>query len=517
MIKKPDEIKLTVQPIFITFHHEYVFEGPCRWGEGEALTKEFDLMVDAQRLEMLTAEAKEHLDDVVDLRDVIYIDRTEEFLITDDDLDKMCVNSDEVDVYLINPMNRCTDLVIPFAQRVRKPIVITPDALPMQSIMAAAIRARGITEIDCFRTWDETLEFLDVLRVKKALATSKVLLAARFGTTRSISGMDNFVDLETVTETLGTQFCFVNPHELLDQSHICECDTNPTTPGRRGLNPTPEEVEEMNRVTDELMEGAEECDMTRDDVFSSVRAYMTNKKFCEYYGCNAFTAPCPDLCATRRLNEERYTFCLTHSLLGEQGIPSACEYDISAVLSMLVLSSFMHKPAYMGNTTYDPKKWADAGKVEINVMMNDVGAQEYKKLVMDDDPENTFITWHSVAKRNMQGFGTDPVKYSLRPFASSGFGATLRVEFTEDAGTPITMLRFDPSCKKLFVAKGEVVAGRGYADKGCSLGMFFKVADGKDFYAKQLTFGNHIPLVYGDCFDKACALGELLGLEVVTA
>ena len=516
MVKKATDVKLVVQPIYITFHHEYVFEGPCRWGSGEALTKEFDLMVDAQRYKNKVEEHTKLLADIVDLRDPIYIDRDESFMITDEDLDAMCVASDEVDVYLIDPMNRCTDIMIPFAQRVRKPIVVVPDALPMQSIMTAALRARGL-EIACFRTWEETLEHFDVLRVKKVLATAKVLCASRFGTTRSISGMDNFVDLEHVTEVLGTQFCFVNTHELLDQSQIVDPESNKTLPGRKGLNPTEEEVAEMNALTDKLIAGAKECDMTREDVFQSVRAFMTNKKFCEHYGCNAFSAPCPDICATRRFNEERYTYCLTHSLLGEAGIPSSCEYDISAALSMMVLSSFMNKPAYMGNTTYDPKQWADAGEIKVNVMMNDVGSMEYKKLVMEDDPENTFFTWHSVAKRNMKGFDEPLVDYSLRPFAASGFGATLRVDFTEDAGTPLTMMRFDPTCNKMFVAKATLVAGRGEGDMGCSLGIYFKVADGKDFYQKQITFGNHVPLVYGDCFDKVCKLGELLGLEVVTA
>ena len=79
------------------------------------------------------------------------------------------------------------------------------------------------------------------------------------------------------------------------------------------------------------------------------------------------------------------------------------------------------------------------------------------------------------------------------------------------------MARIDPSCSKLFVAKGEIVGGVGYNDYGCSEGVFFRVKDGNDFFQKQLDVGNHIPLVYGDCFDKVCELGKYLGLEVVTA
>ena len=44
-IKKLEEIRLNVQPVSIEFVHEYVFEGPCRFGKGDALTKPFDEMI----------------------------------------------------------------------------------------------------------------------------------------------------------------------------------------------------------------------------------------------------------------------------------------------------------------------------------------------------------------------------------------------------------------------------------------------------------------------------------------
>lgn len=99
----------------------------------------------------------------------------------------------------------------------------------------------------------------------------------------------------------------------------------------------------------------------------------------------------------------------------------------------------------------------------------------------------------------------------------SGFGVTFRYDFTRDAGTTITMCRISPDCSKLFVAKGEIVGGVGYQDYSCSEGVFFRVKDGNDFFQKQLEVGNHVPLVYGDCFDQVVALGKHLGLEVITA
>ena len=46
-ICKAKDTKLVVQPVIGIMVHEYVFEGPCRFGEGDALTLEFDRMVGA--------------------------------------------------------------------------------------------------------------------------------------------------------------------------------------------------------------------------------------------------------------------------------------------------------------------------------------------------------------------------------------------------------------------------------------------------------------------------------------
>lgn len=52
-------IRLTIQPICITLHHEYVFEGPCRFGPPEHLTAEYDNMVNAERRRKLIEELNE--------------------------------------------------------------------------------------------------------------------------------------------------------------------------------------------------------------------------------------------------------------------------------------------------------------------------------------------------------------------------------------------------------------------------------------------------------------------------
>ncbi|MCD8116240.1 MAG: fucose isomerase [Oscillospiraceae bacterium] len=515
MLHLGKDIRLNVKPVYVTLHHDYVFEGPCRMGKGFELTKEFDDMTNQALIRGSDRELAENLSGPhFNVLEPVWIDRNEEFLVTPDMLDELLQDKDRVDVYLVAPHGRLTDLIVDFAQKAGKPMVLIPGPQCMQTIMAAATRARGL-ETYAYRTWKETVDFLEVLRVEKILRQTRVLCAARFGTTRSVSDMGNFVSLEHVTDVLGAQFSFVNIHELLDQTHIGQSGENYTLPGRAALNPTEEDVAEMEALADELIGNARACDMTREEVLNSARFYITVKKMLDYYGCNAFAVPCPDACATRRLNDERMTFCMTHSLLGEMGIPSACEYDIPAALSIAILSAFADAPAYMGNTTHDAKAM-QTGRYGLSPFFH-TGIDDKCLDAAKADPDNVILTWHAVPRRNMRGWDAPKAPYAIRPFAASGFGVTLRYDFARDIGTTITMCRISPACDKLFVAKGEIVGGVGYEDYSCSEGVFFRVKDGNDFFQKQLEVGNHVPLVYGNCFDQVVALGKHLGLEVITA
>lgn len=514
MIRLGKSVKLQVKPIIVTLTHDYAFEGPCRGGSGAELEKEFDEKCNRDLVEGTKKTIEENLKDSVNLLETLHIDRNEEFLVTPAILEAISKDSDEVDVYLAAAWTRLGDLMIDFAQKVKKPIVLVPSPVCMQTIMSAGMRSRNL-EVYSYRTWKETKDFFQVLRVKKILAETRVLCASRFGTTRSVSAMDSFVSLETVSEKLGTQFTFVNIHELIDQARIVDPKSNPTIPGRVGFNPTDSDIAQINKQADSLMDEAEECDMKKEEVINSLRPYNTVLKMLEHYECNAFSIPCPEVCATRRLNDERYTFCLAHSLLNEMGISSSCEYDIPAALTMALLSGFADAPAYMGNTTHDALPIAE-GTMGLSPFFNKGLTDDCMKIIKSD-PENTIFTWHAVPRRNMKGYDREMEPYAIRPFAASGFGATIRYDFNRDKGTPLTMARINPACSKLFVARGEIVGGVGYDDYSCSEGVLFKVSDGKDFYQKQLNFGNHVPLVYGDYFDQVCALGKNLGLEVVTA
>jgi hypothetical protein len=81
---------------------------------------------------------------------------------------------------------------------------------------------------------------MKVLRVRKALAETKVLLLHRLNSNISTGMIDTFISLEEVTAKLGTRFRYFNFHEFMDQTHNVPEGSNPTTPGKREANLTDE-------------------------------------------------------------------------------------------------------------------------------------------------------------------------------------------------------------------------------------------------------------------------------------
>ncbi|MBQ6602305.1 MAG: fucose isomerase [Eubacterium sp.] len=514
-MKKVIDIRLNVQPIFLALYHEHVFEGPCRFGKGDELKKEYDLALDAMIYDRTAANWKTMFDEKdVNVLEPIILYRDETFLTTDWMLEEIAKTAEQTDIYLFATASRPYDLIVEFAQRIKKPICMMQDCCG-SSIVIPACRARGV-ECWGFTDMEDANLTFKALRVRKALSELKVLALVRNNSNVSISAPDSFVSLEDVTMRFGARFRFLNIHELLDYTHVIPQTENHTTPGRHdGLNLTEDEMKEAEAMADEFIAKAEECHMERDMVAETFRAYRTILKVMNAFECNAFTAPCPDVCATRRINEEKFTFCLTHSLLNEQGVPSACEYDVPALFGAMLLQNVSRCPSYQGNTITAPLVNGMRSFVPRGALLNRESVEKADKEL--GELENVCLTFHAVPTRFPRGFESAMEPYSIRSFAHSGFGATVRYDFKRDIGESITMARFDPTGTKLFVAKGKICGGVGYGDRNCSEGVFFQVENSSDFFQKQLWFGNHVPLVYGDWMKEMVRVGEILGLEVITA
>ena len=513
-IKKGKDIKLNVRPVTVCVYHEYVFEGPCRFGQGDQLTKEYDLMNAHERHNAFIETAKKNLGDIeyVNLLDPILIMRDETFPVTDDMLSEMATDVDDVDLYLMNIFPFGVDFLLEFQKRYNKPMALLHFG-SNDAIFVSALSARGY-EAYCWYSYADAPRTLKVLRARKVMQNTRVLCVPRANSAFSISAPDSFYDHSAVTKRLGVEFRYYNMHEFLDQTRMVDPSTNPTLPGRKMDNINEEDAKEISAIAKKLIDGAEEVDIDEQFVFNSVKANYLASKLMAKLDCNAFTAPCPDMCATRRLNQEQLTLCLNHSLNNECGICSACEYDISALLSMVLLSNLSFSAPYMGNTSL-AKMNADDAVVTSPLLKKDKAGFER---VTESLGELGGIgyTFHATPNRKLKGFDAEESAYALRPFAMGGrWGATIRYDFNQDIGQTITMCRFDPTCSKLFVARGEIVAGAGYTTENCTEGVFYKLSDGKKFFDGSLQVGNHIPLVYGDVYDLVVDFAKLMGLEVI--
>lgn len=513
-IKTGKDIKLNVRPVTVCLYHEYVFEGPCRFGVGDQLTKEFDLMNAAERHRAFVNNVNKYIGslDYVNVMEPIMIGRDETFPVKEEMLDEMARDVAEVDLFLMNIFPFGVDFLLEFEKRYDKPMALLHFG-SNDAIFVSALTARG-HEAYCWYDWDFAPHTLKVLRARKVLKDTRILCLPRANSTASISACDSFLDHNVVSNRLGVGFRYYNMHEFLDQTQIVDPSTNPTLPGRLGDNINEEDVEEIDCIVQGLIRDAEICDMEKSAVFNSVKAHYLAKKLMAKFDCNAFTAPCPDMCATRRLNEEQFTLCLTNSLNNECGICSACEYDVSALISMILLSNLSFSAPYMGNTSLGKM---DAGDVLSTspLLKKDEGGFARTESSLSSTGGIGY-TFHAVPNRRLRGYDGEQSAYSIRPFAMGGrWGATIRYDFNQDIGQVVTMCRFDPTCSKIFVARGEIVAGAGYETENCTEGLFFKVSDGRKFFEGSLLVGNHIPLVYGDVYDEVVGFAKLKGLEVI--
>lgn len=502
------DVKLNVKPIFMDFTHEYAYEGPCRFGQGDSLKPEFDIFLNGEIYKGFIEQVQESVPDYVNLMEPVRVKGYTDAWNTKNEDMELLAKEDDTDVYIVTSSGRTGKVLTEFARRVKKPMIVYSESYFAMNTDVTGLKVRGMEAYPLLQ-WKELPDLLKPLRVRKALQQTRVLLLNRFTMNYSpVSAQEGPLSLEKLTDKFGINLQVMDLHEYLDQLTIRPCDENPTMPGRKMDNITEEDMKEIERITDELMDGADECDMMREDIIPSVRAYYLTQKLMKKMDCNAFTAPCPDMCSTRRLNQERCTLCLTHSLNEEQGIPSACETDITALLCKIIMENLTGQATYMGNSCW---MRMENGKPTAP----DFSSATEEELKVFAGQENLFVTLHSVANRRLKGYDKPEESYSIRSFAFSGWGATLRYDFTKDMDDAVTVIRINPELNKMLAIRGKIKGQLGYKRQNCSTACVYQVEDAEAAYRKTFEFGSHMVLTYGDHTEELKHFCEVMGLELV--
>jgi len=451
--------------------HSDAWEGSCRVGDLKNLTYESEKTTSEKQLLKLKQSLKSGLlPPEVELIEPISIHSWAEkgnpdIVLPQDQINLLKEDDKKVDVYIVSTQYEGLKI----AEYYKKPVIIMQEQ-GYAVDMPAAIRSLGIPSFHA-EDINTVFDFIRLFMVKKAFKQTKLLNVTNFPKRVPWGVVSSVTDLDFLKDRYGMDYKYLDYKEFF---------------GAMDKILKEESIQkEADKITSILIDNAVNNNMTKEDVKNSVLFYLVTSKIMSEFKCNAFTIECFELCTSLNPWERRFTPCLTHALLKDDGYPSACEGDISALLAMMIEMYLSGKAVYMGNPNIDKKN-------------------------------NILNINHSVASLKMKGIDSDASSYEIHSFAKSGFGATLRYNFNKDIGETVTIGRFDPSGTKMLVTKGRIIGGGGLTGYGCAQNINVEIPNGYEFWRESQNFGHHLALAYGDYVNKIRDLGNLMNFEVIS-
>ena len=111
--------------------------------------------------------------------------------------------------------------------------------------------------------------------------------------------------------------------------------------------------EEAKPIADKIIAGSTDTQVNTDWFINDIKYYLAAKKMMDIYDCNAFSTACHELCTTEIPQNRKFTPCMCHSIMKDEGIPSGCEEDLNALMAMLIMQYAANRPAFMGNPNHE--------------------------------------------------------------------------------------------------------------------------------------------------------------------
>ena len=464
------DTKVGVRFVVTGVLHSGAWEGSCRVGDLKGLTYEAER---ASRDRGLAA-LKEELHSRPLPPEVTLIEPTTvsswaqrgdpDIRLPEEQLEALAEKDKETDVYIVTHPYEGMRI----AERYRKPVIIMQEA-GWAVDMPAAVRAMGLESFHA-EDLDAVFGFVRVMMAKKALSRTKLLSVTNFPGRSPWGVVSGIADLDGVKERYGMDYEYVDYNDFFADMDKIVAD--------------PAVQRQAGEMADLLMGHAGSNAMGREDIIHSVLFYLTASKVMAERGANAFTIECFELCSSLETSNRRFTPCLAHALLKDTGYPAACEGDVNALLAMALEMYLSRKAVYMGNPTV------------------------YKET-------DILNIHHSVASLKLEGIDGPDSPYGVFNFTAAGFGATLRHDFSQDRGQPVTVGRFDPSGTRMLLTRGEIVGGGGLTGLNCAQNVDIKLPNGYEFWRASQNFGHHLAVVYGDYVNQFRDLSDIMGFELV--
>ncbi len=453
MKSKGKDVKLVVRPIIGCLTHTHFWEGPCRAGYRKDMTPEAEKAAADRAFEEALkvlggATSEMTLLDAVDAR------YNETFVVPREVYSQIEERLDEVDFFL------CMNWRIPKLERYRKPVVIMQNG--NEGIdFAAYCRSIGIEAYVAMDIQDLN-EIAHCLWVRKAVAATRALVLTT-GNTPPF-GMQSLIrDPELIRQRYGMEIIklpFYNIFPFMDE--ISD--------------------EEARPIAEKIINGSLETKVNKEWFVNDIKYYLAAKKMMDVYDCNAFSTACHELCTSEIPQQRKFTPCICHSLLKDEGIPSGCEEDLNALLAMTIMQYAADRPAFMGNPNHET--------------------------------DEILRIHHAVPALCMNGYGKKPLQYKLWAFTGQGFGGKLQVDFVENEDEFVTLGRFNPSADTICLKVGKVLKSE-YQEVYCSPYYYIQMDDARTYMHNLAGFGHHQVLIFGDYMKMLKNIAKVMHFNVL--
>lgn len=455
MIKKAIDVKLNVKPVVGVLVHTDFWEGPCRGGIMEEMMPEAEMNSARAKFESYKSQLID-INPEANVLEPVFVPYNESFVVDEDIIEEINKDIAQTDCIIV-----CNQR-IPKIERFNKPLISFTHSVSAADTCAylRSIGRESFYAIDM----NELNELIHMLWVRKAVKNTRVLVLTA-GEVPTWGLLSNIRDTEFLRSKYGVEVIkkpFTDIFEYMDEV-------------------TDEEAFEL---TLKLYDNAKENKVAKKYLINDVKYYIAVTKMMEFYGCNAFSTACVELCRSRIPQERKFVPCITHTLLKDAGIPSACEEDLNALMAMIMLMYIGKRPAFMGNPLYES--------------------------------DEIVSLHHSVPCLKMNGFESNDMDYSIYPFTGQGFGGKIQIDFAQNDSQEVTFGRFAPSGKRMLIKTGNVLKSE-YKETYCSPFYFIQIDDTRKYLHELMNFGHHNALIFGNFRNYMKKLSKLMDFEIVEA
>ena len=462
-IPRPLDLQTHVKPLFGIRIPKELHEGPCRPNDPTGWDREAEKENAKRSFTSWKSATESRLAPSARILKPEYVEYTGDHLIDESSWNRILSQDQEADVYLINNYR------IPgLGYKTQKPIIMVGNACSTLDV-AAGLGSQG-KEVYGALDMEQAMDYIRAIKVRKALAATKMLVISDGEWDYEYNTVRSNLDKEVMRKEFGFDATYL-PIATLMEKFV-------------QVKQRKEFQEEADRITSELIQGAEKNTMTAESVKDSVFYYLTVKQLMQEHQCNAFSATCQEFCVSRLAMQHKVTPCLTHSLLKDEGFASGCEADLNVTFSIAMQIYLAERAPYMGNT------------------------------LIHDREKNLVSIHHDVPARKMMGYEQPDLPFSMVSFTERNWGATLRYDFSRDRGMPVTFCRMTPKLDKMVVVRGEMLDVGGLDQWGCQLKAVIQVSDAMKYFQAARQTGHHYSMVYGDFISQMRTSAEVLGMEM---